>query len=56
MNLMGRHPELGGVTLGQLLPTWVVHDLGHIGQIARAMAKQYSTEVGPWVAYLRVLR
>jgi uncharacterized damage-inducible protein DinB len=51
----GRHPELGVVTLGQLLSTWVVHDLGHLGQIARVMAKCYTEEVGPWRAYLRVL-
>ena len=51
----GRHPELGVVTLGQLLSTWVVHDLGHIGQITRVMAKQYSEAVGVWQAYLSVL-
>lgn len=53
--LKGKHPELGQVTLSQLLATWVVHDLGHIGQIARVMAKQYSAAVGPWKAYLPVL-
>jgi hypothetical protein len=51
----GKHPELGMVTLGQLLATWVVHDLGHIGQIVRVMAKQYRNEVGPWQAYLPIL-
>ena len=51
----GRHPELGAVTLSQLLSTWVVHDLGHVGQIVRAMAKQYGEEVGAWRAYLPVL-
>jgi len=51
----GRHPELGVVTLGQLLSTWVVHDLGHIGQITRVMAKQYGEAVGAWQAYLSVL-
>lgn len=51
----GRHPELGVVTLSQLLSTWVVHDLGHIGQITRVMAKQYGEAVGPWRAYLPVL-
>ncbi len=50
-----RHPEFASVTLKQLLSTWVVHDLGHIGQIVRTMAKQYTSEVGPWSAYLRVL-
>jgi len=51
----GRHPEFGPVTLGQLLATWVVHDLSHIGQIARVMSKQYGDAVGPWKAYLPVL-
>ena len=51
----GTHPEFGPVTLGQLLSTWVVHDLGHVGQIVRVMAKQYGEAVGPWKAYLPVL-
>jgi hypothetical protein len=51
----GIHPAFGKVTLKQLLATWVVHDLNHIAQIARVMAKQYKTEVGPWVEYLSVL-
>lgn len=52
----GTHPELGVVTLSQLLSTWVVHDLNHIGQIVRVMAKQYGESVGPWRAYLGILR
>jgi hypothetical protein len=51
----GMHPEFGVVTLSQLLSTWVVHDLGHIGQIARVLAKQYREAVGAWQAYLPVL-
>lgn len=51
----GRHPELGAVTLRELLSTWVVHDLGHLGQIARVMAKQYKEQVGPWKDYLSIL-
>jgi hypothetical protein len=51
----GMHPELGVVTLSQLLSTWVVHDLGHVGQIVRVMAKQYTEAVGAWQAYLPVL-
>ena len=51
----GMHPELGMVTLGQLLSTWVVHDLGHIRQIVRVMAKQYTQAVGAWQAYLPIL-
>ncbi len=52
----GVHPAFGAVSLEQLLSTWVVHDLNHIAQIARVMAKQYSAEVGPWVEYLKILR
>jgi hypothetical protein len=51
----GMHPELGVVTLKQLLATWVVHDLGHIRQVVRVMAKQYGEEVGAWKAYLSIL-
>lgn len=53
--LTGAHPSLGTVTLGQLLATWVVHDLNHIGQIVEVMAHQYSEEVGPWRANLNIL-
>jgi len=55
LELSGDHPGLGRVTLRQLLAAWVVHDLGHIAQVARVMAKQYREEVGPWVPYLPVL-
>jgi hypothetical protein len=51
----GRHPELGPVTLRNLLATWVAHDLDHVMQIARVIAKQYTDEVGPWRTYLRVI-
>ena len=51
----GKHPELGTVTLKQLLSTWVVHDLGHVRQVVRVMAKQYRDVVGPWRAYLSIL-
>ena len=51
----GKHPELGVVTLKQLLATWVVHDLGHVRQIVRVLAKQYRDNVGPWRAYLSIL-
>ncbi|HXF95246.1 MAG TPA: DinB family protein [Gemmatimonadales bacterium] len=55
LRLTGEHPELGAVTLEQLLATWVAHDLGHLAQIARVMAKQYREAVGPWEAFLPVL-
>jgi hypothetical protein len=52
----GRHPDFGEVTLGQLLAAWVVHDLDHVAQIARTMAKVYTEAVGPWAEYLSILR
>jgi hypothetical protein len=55
LNKQGTHPELGVVTLSELLSSWVVHDLGHIAQIVRVIAKQYTEAVGPWRAYLSVL-
>ena len=55
LDLSGTHPSLGPVTLRQLLAAWVVHDLEHVAQAARVMAKQYGTEVGPWVPFLPVL-
>lgn len=55
LQLKGTHPELGEVTLKELLATWVTHDLGHIAQITRVMAKQYKNEVGPWTAYIPIL-
>ena len=53
--LEGEHPEFGPVTLRQLLATWVVHDLGHVAQAARVMAKQYGEAIGPWRAYLPIV-
>lgn len=55
LRLEGEHPAFGMVTLRQLLATWVAHDLGHIAQIARVMAKQYRHAVGPWREYLPIL-
>ncbi|MBI4260639.1 MAG: DinB family protein [Actinobacteria bacterium] len=51
----GVHPTFGEVTLGQLLATWVVHDLNHLGQIVKAMAKQYAQAVGPWREFLPII-
>lgn len=52
----GIHPVLGEATLENLLSTWVVHDLNHLSQISRVMAKQYKNSVGPWVEYLPILK
>ena len=51
----GMHPVLGEVTMRHLLATWVVHDLTHIAQITRVMAKQYKEEIGPWTEFFRIL-
>ncbi len=55
LKLTGMHSEFGEVPLRELLSTWVAHDLGHISQISRVMAKQYQHEVGPWTKYLGIL-
>ena len=55
LSLEGEHPAFGAVTLRQLLATWVAHDLGHIAQIARVMAKQHRDAIGPWRAYLPIM-
>ena len=52
----GTHPEFGRVTLGQLIATWAAHDLAHVHQMARVMAKQYDQAVGPWKEYLSLLK
>ena len=51
----GMHPVLGQVTLRQLLATWVIHDLTHIAQVTRVMAKQYKEEMGPWIKFFRIM-
>lgn len=53
--LEGEHPAFGVVTLRQLLATWAAHDLGHLVQVSRTMARQYAEAVGPWRAYLSVM-
>ena len=55
LSLRGQHPELGPVTLGQLVATWAVHDLNHVGQLARVIGGRYAEAVGPWKAYLSIL-
>jgi len=55
LDRVGRHPELGEVTMRQLLATWAVHDLDHVAQIYAALAGSYDEAVGPWKAYLGIL-
>ena len=56
LELRGRHPSLGPVTLTELLATWAAHDLTHLHQISRIMAHQYREGVGPFGAFLGVLK
>jgi len=56
LELTGKHPEFGTVKAGQLLATWVAHDFAHIAQIVRVMAKRLRHDVGPWAAYLGILK
>ena len=53
--MQGIHPAFGTVTLDQLLSTWIAHDLGHIAQISRVLAKVQRGNVGPWLEYLPIL-
>ncbi len=55
LDRVGRHPELGEVTMRQLLATWAVHDLDHVAQIYAALAGSHDAAVGPWKAYLGIL-
>jgi len=55
LSLEGTHPAFGTVTAGQLIATWTTHDLAHIIQISRTMARRYKEEVGPWAQYLSVM-
>ncbi|KKK37429.1 hypothetical protein WQ57_13305 [Mesobacillus campisalis] len=52
----GIHPEFGTVKARELISTWVVHDMTHINQIVRVMAKRYRSDVGPWSEYLGILK
>jgi hypothetical protein len=55
LDLTGTHPAFGPVTVRQLLATWTAHDLAHLLQVSRVMAKRYRKEVGPWAQYLSVM-
>jgi len=56
LQLRGKHPRLGTVTLGNLLATWAAHDMTHVHQLSRIMAHQYREAVGPWTVFLGVLQ
>ena len=56
LELQGTHPALGPVTVRQLLATWTAHDLAHILQVSRVMARRYKQEVGPWAEFLSVMK
>lgn len=46
-----RHPELGTVTLGEMLHEWAGHDLMHTVQGERAMMQPFIAGSGPWRGY-----
>ena len=56
LRLPGEHPELGRVTLAQLLATWVAHDLTHLTQVGRTMARRYRQDIGPWLVYFNTMK
>jgi hypothetical protein len=56
LKMTGSHPEFGTVTLQQLLATWTAHDLTHISQITRVLAKQNKEQMGPWVEYFNIMK
>lgn len=55
LDARGLHPDLGPVTIGELIATWATHDLAHVAQIGEVMAKRNRIATGPWRAYLPVL-
>jgi hypothetical protein len=42
------HPELGPVTLGEMLHEWAAHDLNHTVQAERALMRPFIAACGPW--------
>lgn len=54
--LTGQHPEFGRVTLDQLLACWATHDMAHIAQISRLLARSFGRHVGPWRKYFSLLQ
>jgi hypothetical protein len=54
--LQGTHPTLGRVTLRQLLAAWTTHDLSHLIQVSRVMAKRYRQDVGPFAEFQSVMK
>jgi hypothetical protein len=55
LRLTGEHPELGRVTLGQLLATWAAHDMAHVAQLSRILTRAFGRYVGPWTRYFSLL-
>lgn len=55
LDKQGMHPDLGLVTLKQLISTWTIHDMIHFNQISRVIVKHYADDIGPWKKYVRLL-
>ncbi len=47
----GKHPELGTVTLSELLHEWAAHDFNHTVQAERALMQPFIQGCGPWQVY-----
>ncbi len=45
------HPELGRVTLSELIHEWAGHDLMHTVQAERALMQPFIEGCGPWAPY-----
>ena len=52
----GEHPELGTVTLEQLLACWATHDCAHLAQISRILTRYFGASIGPWAQYFSLLK
>jgi hypothetical protein len=56
LRMTGEHPELGTVTLEQLLACWATHDMAHVAQISRLLTRAFGRHVGPWKRYFSLLQ
>ncbi|GCE14896.1 DinB family protein [Tengunoibacter tsumagoiensis] len=48
-----QHPQLGTVTLVEMLHTWAAHDLMHTVQAERALMQPFMLDCGPWRPFFR---
>lgn len=55
LNKLGIDPDLGKITLKEVLSAWTVHDFTHIYQILRCLCYQFRLDVGPLKKHLKIL-